>query len=297
MKLEIFDVGHGGCAVVTGTNGKKMMLDCGFRKDPHFFPSVAFHGQTIELLALMNLDEDHCDDLPYLWKETKINAIYSNPTVHAQALWGLKNGQMREGVKMAQGLLQEFGAGLVGSIANLGYVSATAYHNVYGSPFVDTNNLSLAVFVQYGSFSILFAGDLETAGWRKLLQIQSFRTRLAAINILVASHHGRKSGQCPEVFNLVRPDVVIFSDDARQYETQNTDAWYRQRVVGIPNLGAQPMSLSGCRKRHVLTTRRDGNMVINVESDGRYLITPSKGSSNSLAQFNRPTSLLQMLSA
>jgi beta-lactamase superfamily II metal-dependent hydrolase len=56
------------------------------------------------------------------------------------------------------------------------------------------NDLSLAVVVQFGDFKILFAGDLEVTGWRRLLALPSFRHDLIGITIFVASHHGRENG-------------------------------------------------------------------------------------------------------
>jgi beta-lactamase superfamily II metal-dependent hydrolase len=64
MQIEIFDVGHGHCTVITAPNGRRMMLDCGQRWDDRTFwtPSLHYFNQTIDLLALLNLDEDHVRD-------------------------------------------------------------------------------------------------------------------------------------------------------------------------------------------------------------------------------------------
>ena len=64
MRIDIFNVGHGQCAVITAPNGRRMMLDCGDRwgDDRFWTPSLHFFRQTIDLLALMNLDEDHFRD-------------------------------------------------------------------------------------------------------------------------------------------------------------------------------------------------------------------------------------------
>ena len=37
MQIEIFDVGHGHCTVITAPNGRRMMLDCGQRWDDRTF--------------------------------------------------------------------------------------------------------------------------------------------------------------------------------------------------------------------------------------------------------------------
>lgn len=277
MRVEIFDVKHGACAVITGTNGKRLMIDCGYREgDEPWFPSVAFRGDRMEALVLQNLDEDHVDDLPYVWNDVEIGAFYSNPTVTAAALKSMKDQGMKEGIATAHELLRQLGPGLTGDLAKLGAVRVWAYYNRYGEPFKTTNDLSVAVFVEYGRFRMLFGGDLERAGWLELLKIPNFCADLASVRVIVGSHHGRESGKCEELFNLCKPEIVIFSDDSKRYDTQETDAWYRQRVHGIPDLSRQPTSFGTTSKRHVLTTRSDGTLTIDVNANGGYLVTPER---------------------
>jgi beta-lactamase superfamily II metal-dependent hydrolase len=276
MRIDIFNVGHGNCSLVTCPNGARIMVDCGHRVDPGWFPSVTFAGQFIDLLVFSNLDEDHVANLPYLWDHVRLGAIFTNPSVGALALAAMKQEHgMDVGVQSAHSIINSFGPGAIGPLPYLGSVSAWAYWNRYAWDFTDTNNLSLAVFVRYGAFTILFAGDLETAGWRNLLRSPYFRADLATVNMLVASHHGRANGRCEEVFNFCRPDTVAFSDDRRQFDSQDTDAWYRARTKGIVDLTSY-RPFVGYGKRHVLTTRRDGSMRINVTYDGRFLVTPER---------------------
>jgi len=279
MRIEIFDVGHGGCAVITGPNGKQLMLDCGYGTAPFWFPSEEYRGKRLECLAFMNLDEDHLEDLPRLWKNADIGAIYSNPTVTDEALASMKRQHgMNDGVRFAHVLLNHFGSGRIGALADLGSeVRVWSYCNTYGDPFTDTNNLSLAVFVSYCGFTTLFAGDLETRGWKLLLQNPFFRRDLAKVSVLIASHHGRENGKCDEVLQIVRPDIAVFSDDAKRYSTQETDAWYRYRVTGIPVIDQTPDLRTGLLpRRHVYTTRRDGTLTIDVNRLGGYLVRPSR---------------------
>jgi hypothetical protein len=191
---------------------------------------------------------------------------------------------MDRGVSMAHAILRQHGPGLVGTPANFGEVTAWAWSNRYGIDFVKTNNLSLATFIRWGTFTVLFSGDLETAGWRALLRNPGFVADLRTVTVLVASHHGRANGRCEEVFNIARPEIVIFSDDRKQHESQETDAWYRQRVSGIPVLDSRPLGLLP-RMRHVLTTRRDGSLTIQVDRSGRYLVLPSPTNSPQASGF------------
>lgn len=277
MRIDIFDVGHGACSVVNCPNGARVMIDCGFRLDPSWFPSITFGGQRFDLLLLSNLDEDHVQDLKYVGQKVRLGAIFSNPSVHAAALATMKHEHgMAEGVRYAHAILSRFGPGLIGSQPNFGDVYVRPYCNRYAIDFWDTNNLSVATFFRWRGFTIMFAGDLETRGWQTLLRNPAFASDLATVNVLVASHHGRVNGCSDDVFKIVRPDVVVFSDDQKQYESQDTDAWYRARVKGIPDLGSTPDPLFGLKNRHVLTTRRDGTLTLQVNPDGRYIVTPTR---------------------
>ncbi len=277
MKIEIHDVDHGGCTVITGPAGHRLMLDCGLCNDRPWYPSVTYVGQRIDTLMLMNLDEDHCEDLPYLWRDCTIGGLVSNPTIHASVLRAMKaKCGMRAGVTAATNILDRFGAGFIGDwFHDLGGVAWEVYWNRYGIDFTDTNNLSLAAFVRFGPFTILFGGDLERAGWRQLLTLPGFRARLMSTNVYVASHHGRENGCCDEVFEICRPELVIFSDGRKQYGTQETGDWYASRTRGIPDF-TKPGGLLGQPLRKVMTTRKDGTITIDIGADGRFWVSTTR---------------------
>src|SRR5690348_13653711 len=123
MIVDVHDVGHGGCIVVTCPNGQRIMIDCGYRLGPGWIPSITYRSNRIALLVFGNLDEDHLDDLPYVWRDIPIGSIFSNPTVSAAALTAMKREHgMRAGVGQAHAILQTFGPGLIGQPTNLGDV-------------------------------------------------------------------------------------------------------------------------------------------------------------------------------
>jgi hypothetical protein len=70
------------------------------------------------------------------------------------------------------------------------------------------------------------------------------------------------------LFERLRPEIVIISDDERQYDSQDTDDWYRNRCVGAACI-ANPFD-----RRYVLTTRKDGSMRIDASADGRWTLIP-----------------------
>lgn len=109
--------------------------------------------------------------------------------------------------------------------------------------------------------SIVLPGDLEKAGWEKLLENKTFRDNLGRVNIFVASHHGRESGYCTEVFEYCDPAIVIISDESKQYETQETN--YTQYARGI--------TWNQTEVRKVLTTRSDGKLTITPRQGGFFI--------------------------
>lgn len=184
----------------------------------------------------------------------------------------MKPDGMRAGVSKIHELLPYFTDGELGSLPeDYGGAHAWCHYNRYPH-FTKTNDLSLAVFIRYGAFTILFAGDLERAGWNSLLQRPSFIQDLQSVNVLVASHHGRDNGCCEEAFKFFIPDIVVFSDCEKKYGTQETSGWYACRTRGITDLSAPPGAFGVPSRRKVLTTRRDGTINIAVYPTGFYNI-------------------------
>ena len=78
---------------------------------------------------------------------------------------------------------------------------------------------------------------------------------VAGVHVLVAPHHGRENEICPAMFDDFgcNPNMVIISDDFKQYNTQNTTNYYASKSRGIPWFRDQGA-------RYVLTTRNDGEI-------------------------------------
>ena len=265
MRIEIFDVEHGSCALVTADSGAKILIDCGFNsstgwKPSSHFPTVGIN--SIEMFVVTNYDEDHVADLPNLRQKiygqpsVELKSLLRNISVTPQALADMKKeGGMGNGIRELAAMINSYTGGPLQ--VYWGSLSYKVFHNSYPQDFTETNNLSLVIFLHCHGLHIVFPGDLENAGWGKLLANPEFVEELKTVNVFVASHHGRENGCCQAVFNIngVEPRIVIFSDSGIQYDTQQTVAWYRNRSSG--------MDYNGTR-RHVFTTRNDGKITIDA---------------------------------
>lgn len=255
MKIEILDVGHGQCIYVLADNGNVMLFDCGsdeYLQPSSYLPRVGCRG--IERFFVTNYDEDHISDLPRL-RRLPIQILHRNITLTAEQLRALKrsSGPITTAMESLLQMMSCYTSKVVTPPEFPGF-SFTCYSNRYGQDFTDTNNLSLVTFLHYRSVHLVIPGDLEAAGWRKLIEQPAFRAELRTVNLFVASHHGRESGYCEEVFEYCSPELVLVSDEEMQYATQEMTSVYASHASGVrwPN-----------QVRYVLTTRSDGKITIS----------------------------------
>jgi len=265
MTFFLFDVGHGFCAYAEGPNGTNTLFDCGHDEEG-FRPSVilpAAHISNVCRMVLGNFDSDHVSDLENLKKVVNIQHFIRNQSITADQLRRLKlqGGPLTGGIQTAIKMHSEY----IYPNAAIDYagVQLTTFWNSYPT-FTDTNNLSVVSFLQYGASCICIPGDLEGPGWMELLKNLSFRAYLESVDIFVASHHGRKSGYCKEVFDHCHPAVILISDRDVVFESQ--EHVYAKHASGIMWNGSQS------DKRYVLTTRCDGHMhVTKKPGEGFYI--------------------------
>ena len=74
------------------------------------------------------------------------------------------------------------------------------------------NNRSIVTVVEYVGMKILIPGDNEECSWEELLSRPDFYSAIEKTNMLIASHHGRRSGFYGRLFHYFRPAITIVSD-------------------------------------------------------------------------------------
>jgi len=229
----------------------------------------------IDYLAITNADQDHLTDLEELSRGgIQVGTFMRNQSYSAQAIQTIKaaQGPLTDEAKRYVAMCAGFNTPTSEPFdANMGGIAMTMFSNNYPY-FTDTNNLSLAVFIKYCGFKVLFPGDLEKAGWRNLLQLPAFVSELAGTTILVAAHHGRESGFCADIFRYFTPLAVVISDKEVVHETQDTLPDYRN-VIATEGVLVRTTG----KRRHVLTTRRDGWIQFTVDERQFFVDTEYNG--------------------
>lgn len=267
MRLEIFDVEHGACALLTCDDNTRLMLDAGHNTTTGWKPGdhLVRNGiGSLDMLAITNYDEDHVSGIENLFDNVDVSWLSRNNTVSSGALRSLKSEDgMGPGIgRLCHAIDNTFTGGGTSSLPTFGGLERKTFKCSYPE-FDDENNLSLVNFLNCNGRGVLFTGDLERAGWEKLSEDAGFISAMHSTNVLIAPHHGR----IPEVdrdffrdfYGRYFPNVyyVVVSDKGYMYNTQETIPLFRQFATGGPFRGAT---------RQVLTTRNDG--CINFRFDG-----------------------------
>ncbi|MEB0060343.1 hypothetical protein, partial [Variovorax sp. LG9.2] len=283
MVLRIWDVEHGACAMLAhhqnGVAGRLAMIDSGDTSD--WKPSEHIKnvlGRTqLDYLIITNADQDHMSDLDGLWQAgIDVKTLSRNRHPPPDVLRAIKSVHGTTSDIERYLKIHESYTATVSQPFNtyMGGITKTTFSNTYPQ-FQDTNNLSLATFIKFDDFKILFPGDLEEDGWTALLQREDFCEELKGVTILVASHHGRENGYCEELFDYCHPRAVVMSDKAIVHSTQNMTGVYRGEVQ-VHHPDGIFVASSGLRRR-VLTTRKDGWIEFTVGDNNFNVNTEYRG--------------------
>ncbi|MBM3204503.1 MBL fold metallo-hydrolase [Candidatus Uhrbacteria bacterium] len=261
LQIKIYNVEHGNCAYLVTPNGESILVDAGHSSDADYYPrheielDLQNRGRSqVTIFINSNADHDHVSDLHDIHGTLQPVILMKNPTIDGSLIRSIKEQPLTNGLEAFCRMCDTYTNPI--ATPDLGGVEMQSFHNPF-SQFEDTNNASLVTFFFYGKIGIIFPGDMEKVGWLELLKNPQFCAALQRTNIFVASHHGREGGYCAEVFNHCKPELVIISDKPVEHQTQE-HSLYQQHASGV-RFGEQV--------RKVVSTRSDGTIFINVETD------------------------------
>jgi competence protein ComEC len=121
------------------------------------------------------------------------------------------------------------------------------------------NNHSIVTVVSHAESKVLIPGDNEPPSWDELLKNDGFLSAIKGTDILLAPHHGRKSGFSSELFEHITPHLVIISDgrfcdtSATSNYSQNARGWKVHHRKGGED-----------EERKCVTTRKDGVILVEL---------------------------------
>lgn len=265
LKVVFWDVQHGHATYINTPNDKHFVIDLGIgsNDDGEFSPllhlKTKYGIKKLDHVTITHPHTDHVDDIlnfdelspktlsrpKHLTEEDIRKANKSNDRDKMDKYLEIND---RYHVTIADGenpILSE----------NNGGVSFQSFFPKSCSTS-NINNHSIVSVIEYLGVKILVPGDNENPSWKELLGNKKFMTAIKGTDVFLASHHGRESGYCVELFEHFIPKLIIVSDGP----VKNTDiASYYSKIASGWDVNRRS---GGSKKRYCLTTRSDG--VISV---------------------------------
>ncbi|WP_377190744.1 ComEC/Rec2 family competence protein [Ruegeria meonggei] len=270
LDIRIWEVGAGLCIHIRTPNGQNHIIDAG--KSDDFSPAEHIRdrhwsdGDVLNYLIISHQDADHVGDLENLKAYLGSPKIYlRNKSVPDKEKYGLLQ-------RIYQQVLKQFDKSYTTSITweesprnpDLNGGVRIKYAFLDWSEAQTINNSSIVVAYEYQETVIIFPGDIEEFGWERLIaknpNLFSELISDTSTVILVAPHHGRKSGYSPGMIDYFKPDLVIISDG---YGAGETDPRFRTCASGL--------YIDDIEKKF-LTTKTNGRKRISVAANGALYI-------------------------
>ncbi|MHA2062529.1 MAG: ComEC/Rec2 family competence protein [Candidatus Sifarchaeia archaeon] len=290
FECVIWKVEHGSAAFLRTPNDRTVMFDAG--RSENFSPAqyltqhYGLNSSTNKLdrLVLSHPDRDHIQDLPDIYSLMEPKRFTRNKSIPDKVIYPSGTTDLQEPLKTYKKMADRYNYELGEynkdrPISNWGNILIETFwcepiHIENCSDSKMKNNLSCVSYVQYFDTEIVFPGDLEPFGWHALLGntgIKDFAGK-SKCRILLASHHGRKSGIRYEVddkeyiydnfLTIMKPHLVIMSD---KWGNETTD-----KEAYLPYCEGYPV-YSGTDKKveskKVLTTKTNDFVLIKVATN------------------------------
>ncbi|BDV36719.1 hypothetical protein SS37A_42490 (plasmid) [Methylocystis iwaonis] len=263
LRIVVHDVGHGQAIHAFTPDGNVIVIDLGCSAD--FSPLGWLKGQTktIDSLVITHPHGDHIDEMLLLKKHGFAVRQLWRPN------WLDKKTVYEQNQSTYQGKLDAYfemsdrynGAiapeELVGNPEATGGVSIRKFASRDCGQSNINNHSGVVVFTYHG-ITVVIPGDNEPASWKALLKQPDFAKVLSEMDVFMASHHGRESGYCADIFDN-KPNLCIVSDGS----VKDTDA------AGRYSYHAKGWSVSKRKdqtrsERFCVTTRSDGHIELQI---------------------------------
>lgn len=78
---------------------------------------------------------------------------------------------------------------------------------------------------------ILFCGDSDEIAWNSIASL--YEEKIRDVDILIASHHGRKSGGCSAYLDILKPKLTLFGNASSEH--LDYSSWNNRKLWHITN--------------------------------------------------------------
>jgi len=274
----IWKVDLGSAAFVVTPNDKLVLFDAG--RNDSFSPAKFIYDnsnvKTCDALILSHPHDDHLKDLENIMTLLKPISRYKNPNTPERLIYPKGKKNLTEPMNSWLDIENRFTFPVpsdnnLTDPNNFGGVQFNLFYanekQLIPTAKENLNNYSVVTTVKYRGLLLVFPGDLEPDGWDAVLDNTNLSTHLDGnIKILIAPHHGRRSGirkadgsVYDRFLKRMQPNLVIISD---VWGNESTDPEaYRAYASGL-----HVESNGVTEQKSVLTTKT--NNCVSIQGIG-----------------------------
>lgn len=266
-KITFFDVGHGSCTHIQTPAGKNILVDIGGSDNfsPAYHLSQIDRISTLDALVITHPHEDHYHDI------MNLGTCGISPKVLSRNKQGFPVDRTKLDIKdrnkvdYINNMNDNYRVPVDPTVSpfsesvNGGVDWQTFYADTNELDQKDPNTFSGIYILTFAGCKVVLTGDNNKEILANMVKKPAVATAINNADFLLAPHHGRTTDFCQEFFEIVNPRATIISDKCCEHDSQTDSANLYNNGRGI--------SFNG-DTRHVLTTRKDGNIVLRITDKG-----------------------------
>ena len=138
-----------------------------------------------------------------------------------------------------------------------------------GNRTQDFNDASYVILLRSAVGKVLLAGDAHDATWKYIKE--HYKADVSDVDVLIAPHHGRRSGRSYDFLDYVNPKLTFFGCAPSDYLAY--DAWNYRKLTHITNNQCGCIVAEGYDAMHVYVE----NSTFATNSGGDASITNAQG--------------------
>jgi competence protein ComEC len=255
VRCTFLAVGHGGCTVVEGPDGRVMLYDAGALGGPDvtrrvIAPFLWHQGiRRLDEVLLSHADLDHFNGLPGLLERFTVGQVTCTPTFADKTA---------PGVQVTLAAIQAHGVPTrivrAGDHLAAGELVMEVLHPPAAGPAGNENARSLVLLMRHRAHTVLLTGDLEGPGMDRVLGLPA-----EPVDVLMAPHHGSRVANTPALAAWAKPRLVVSCQGPPRSPARTPDPY---TAAGIPLYGTWPHGA-------ITVTSRSGSLTVATFQTGQ----------------------------
>jgi competence protein ComEC len=230
LHISFLDVGQGDATLIQTPSGRYILIDGGLYPsvlNDHLGREIPFWDRDVDLVIATHPDEDHVAGLPGVLERYDVGLLITNgQAAQEESYQALLDVATENAVPIHQATAGEIID--IGDGVRLEILNPSSPQALTPSPGHD-NDLSVALRLVYGDFSLLLTGDAGAAAEREML---ASGRPLSAV-VYKAGHHGARSSSSASFLRAVLPRyVVVSAGEGNNYGHPHEEMLDRAAEVG-----------------------------------------------------------------